>query len=197
MTGLAAQTTGYVYQRGPAGNLTSATELSGRTVNWSYDGIYRLTNETISLAPSKNNGSVSYGLDPVGNRQSENSSLSGLPSGSWSFNADDELSSETYDADGNVTAAGGKTFSYDSQNHLVAMNGGAVQMLYDGDGNRVAKSANGVVTRYLVFSSELITAHEGAMSEVILFISITLLRASARVGTSSRPCDSAGPSFNA
>ena len=30
------------------------------------------------------------------------------------------------------------------------MNGGAVQMLYDGDGNRVAKSANGVLTRYLV-----------------------------------------------
>ena len=44
----------------------------------------------------------------------------------------------------------GKTFSYDSQNHLAAMNGGAVQMLYDGDGNRVAKSLNGVVTRYLV-----------------------------------------------
>ena len=30
------------------------------------------------------------------------------------------------------------------------MNGSAVQMLYDGDGNRVAKSVNGVVTRYLV-----------------------------------------------
>ena len=150
MTGLATQTTGYVYQRGPAGNLTSATELSGRTVNWSYDGIYRLTNETISLAPSRNNGSVSYGLDPVGNRQSENSSLSGVPSGSWSYNADDELSSETYDADGNVTAEGGKTFSYDSQNHLVAMNGGAVQMLCDRDGNRAAKSVNGVITRYLV-----------------------------------------------
>ena len=150
MTGLATQTTGYIYQRGPAGNLTSATELSGRTVNWSYDGIYRLTNETISLAPSKNNGSVSYGLDPVGNRQSENSSLSGVPSGSWSYNADDKLSSETYDADGNVTAEGGKAFSYDSQNRLVAMNGGAVQMLYDSDGNWVAKSVSGVVTRYLV-----------------------------------------------
>ena len=49
-----------------------------------------------------------------------------------------------------MTAAGGKTFSYDSENHLVAMNNGAVQMLYDGDGNRVAKSVNGVVTRYLV-----------------------------------------------
>ena len=30
------------------------------------------------------------------------------------------------------------------------MNGGAVQLLYDGDGNRVAKSVNGMVTRHLV-----------------------------------------------
>ncbi len=79
----------------------------------------------ISLAPSKHNGSVIYRLDPVGNEQSENSSLSGVPSDSWGFNADDDLSSEGYDADGNVTAEGGKTYSYDSQNHLVAMNGGA------------------------------------------------------------------------
>ena len=49
-----------------------------------------------------------------------------------------------------MTAEGGKTFSYDSQNHLVAMNSGAVQMLDDGDGNRVAKSVSGVITRYLV-----------------------------------------------
>src|SRR6185437_3670325 len=74
----------------------------------------------------------------------------GVPSGSWGYNADDELSSETYDQDGNVTAADGKSFNYDSQNELVSMNGGAVQIMYDGDGNRVAKSVNGVVTRYLV-----------------------------------------------
>ena len=49
-----------------------------------------------------------------------------------------------------MTAADGKTFSYDSQDEMVSMNGGAVQPLYDGDGNRVAKSVNGVVTRYLV-----------------------------------------------
>jgi ethanolamine utilization protein EutA (predicted chaperonin) len=58
-----------------------------------------------------------------------------VPSGSWNYNADDELSDETYDQDGNVTAADGKTFSYDSQNELVSMNGGAVQMVYDGDGS--------------------------------------------------------------
>lgn len=32
---------------------------------------------------------------------------------------------------------------------FVAMDGGTVQIVYDGDGNRVAKSVNGVTTRYL------------------------------------------------
>ena len=90
----------------------------------------------------------------MGNRLADTSSLAGVPSGSWSYNQDDELSGETYDQDGNVTAASGKTFSYDSQNQMLSMNGGAVQMLYDGDGNRVAKSVTlgGVTTttQYLV-----------------------------------------------
>ncbi|UWZ86822.1 RHS repeat domain-containing protein [Occallatibacter riparius] len=145
-----SQVAGYSYQRGPTGNLANVVELNGRTVNWTYDGINRLTSESITSDPSKNNGSVSYGLDPVGNRTSASSSLNGIPSGNWSFNADDEVSSESYDANGNVIASGGKSFAYDSQNHLISMNGGAVQILYDGDGNRVAKSANGIVTRYLV-----------------------------------------------
>jgi RHS repeat-associated protein len=123
-------------------------------VNWSYDGIYRLTNETIALAPSHNNGSVGYGLDPVGNRLTESSSLSDIPSGASTFNADDELSSETYDQNGNVTAAGGKSFTYDSENRLVSMSasGKSVSMVYDAFGNRVAKTVNGVTTQYLVES---------------------------------------------
>jgi hypothetical protein len=32
----------------------------------------------------------------------------------------------------------------------MSMNGGAVTLLYDGDGNRVAKTVNGITTRYLV-----------------------------------------------
>jgi hypothetical protein len=31
------------------------------------------------------------------------------------------------------------------------MNGGAVTLLYDGDGNRVSKTVGGVTTRYLVY----------------------------------------------
>jgi RHS repeat-associated protein len=152
VSAMATQSSGYTYQRGPTGNLTSATELNGRTVNWTYDGIYRLTNEIISLAPSGKNGSVGYGLDPVGNRSSESSTLSGISSGSFSFNQDDELSSETYDQDGNVTAAGGKSFTYDSENHLVSMSasGTATSLVYDAFGNRVSKAVNSVTTKYLV-----------------------------------------------
>ena len=148
VTGLSASTGSYQYQRGAVGNLTSASESSGRSITWSYDGINRLTSDAITGGSV--NGSVSYSLDPVGNRSSASSSLTGVSSGSWNFNADDELTSESYDANGNVVATSGNTFAYNSQNQLVSMNGGTVQIVYDGDGNRVAKSANGVVTRYLV-----------------------------------------------
>lgn len=152
VSSLDSQVSGYTYQRGPTGNQTNVVELGGRTETWAYDGIYRLTNESIASAPSGDNGAVSYGLDPVGNRLSDSSSLTGIPSGSWGYNSDDEVSSETYDANGNVTATGSKAFSYDSENHLVSMtaSGTSATIIYDGDGNRVSKTVNGVTTRYLV-----------------------------------------------
>ena len=64
---MATPVSGYNYQRGPTGNRTGATEGTGRTLNWSYDGIYRLTNETIANDPSQNNGSVE--LQPRSGRQ--------------------------------------------------------------------------------------------------------------------------------
>jgi YD repeat-containing protein len=71
-----------------------------------------------------------------------------VPTVGYSYSADDTLLGESYD--GNVTATGGKTFSYDSQNELISANGGAVTVEYDGFGNRVSKTANGVTTNYLV-----------------------------------------------
>ena len=140
----------YSYSLGPTGNRLSATESSVRTVNWTYDGIYRLTNETISLDPHSNNGSVAYNLDGVGNRLSQTSSLPGISSGTFTFDPNDRLSTETYDNNGNTLRSGGKTFAYDFENRVKSMNSGAVSIVYDGDGNRVAKTVNGVTTRYLV-----------------------------------------------
>jgi RHS repeat-associated protein len=142
----------YYYQIGPNGNRTGATESNGRTAAWSYDNIYRLTNETISLDPHSVNGSVGYGLDPVGNRQQQTSSIPGIGSGSFTLDADDRLTTETYDANGNTVVSGARTFTYDFENHLksVTMGGNAVTIVYDVDGNRVGKTVNGVTTRYLV-----------------------------------------------
>jgi RHS repeat-associated protein len=147
---MSSSVSNYSYQLGAIGNRTSATESNGRTMTWNYDGIYRLTNESISNDPVNNNGSVGYDLDPVGNRLSETSSLPSIANSAASFNIDDWMSPETYDSNGNTLTTGGKRFTYDSENHLMTMNGGAVKLIYDGDGNRVAKIANGVTTQYLV-----------------------------------------------
>jgi YD repeat-containing protein len=69
------------YQLGAVGNWTAMTEGNGRTLNWNYDGVYWLTNETISAGPARANRTVAYGLDPVGNRKSETSTFSDLNPG--------------------------------------------------------------------------------------------------------------------
>ena len=67
-------------------------------------------------------------------------------------NATPAVSTETYDASGNTLTSGGKTFVYDFQNRLIAMYSASVfvTLQYDADGNRIAKTVNGVTIRYLV-----------------------------------------------
>ncbi|MGH9762798.1 MAG: hypothetical protein ACREAC_18400, partial [Blastocatellia bacterium] len=145
----------YAYTLGPAGNRTVVQELSGRTVNYSYDDIYRLTAETISSDPTTaNNGNISYAYDAVGNRQSRTSTIAAVPSvASSSYDADDRLSTDSYDANGSTTKLGSNNYAYDFENHIVSVNPGspnAITILYDANGSRVAKTVNGVTTRYLV-----------------------------------------------
>ena len=150
VTSLNATVASYSYTLGPAGNRRSAVESSGRTLNWNYDGIYRLINETISLDPRSKNGTISYGLDPVGNRLSQTSTLPGILAGTFAYDANDRVPTATYDNSGNTIVSGTSTFGYDFENRLKNMNNGTVTLIYDGDGNRVAKTAIGVTTRYLV-----------------------------------------------
>ena len=146
----------YDYTLDAAGNRRQVIEHlpneAGRTVNWSYDNIYRLTDEVISLDPHSKNGNAHYDLDPVGNRTQETATLPGLLPGSFTYDFDDRLNTETYDANGNTLTSGGRTFTYDFANRLKSMTAGSVSVTiqYDADSNRVAKTVNGVTTRYLV-----------------------------------------------
>ncbi len=139
----------YAYVLEAAGHRTSVTELSGRKATYAYDNIYRLMSETISGATVGPNGAVSYTYDGVGNRTQTTSTLAGVSAGSFSYNSDDRLSTDTYDANGNTTASGGVTNTYDFENHLVQTSSG-VKIVYDGDGNRVSKTVGGVTTTFLV-----------------------------------------------
>ena len=60
---------GYTYTLDAAGHRTGVSELSGRTVGYTYDNLYRLTSETIAGDPHAINGAVSYVYDAVGNRK--------------------------------------------------------------------------------------------------------------------------------
>ena len=141
----------YDYTLDPTGRRLSATERSGRSVTYAYDEIYRLINESITGdANPAANGTITYGYDAVGNRQSRTSNIAAVPSQTFNYDANDRLSVDTYDANGNTLTSSGSTFTYDFENRIKSVNGGAVTIVYDGDGNRVAKTVGGVTTRYLV-----------------------------------------------
>ena len=140
----------YTYTLGPAGNRTAVSELGGRTATYTYDDLYRLKTETIANDPHSINGLVSYDYDPVGNRLSRTSTITGVPSQNSTYDTNDRLGSDGYDANGNTTSATSNTYAYDFENRLTSLNNGAPTFGYDGDGNRVSKTVGAVTTHYLV-----------------------------------------------
>jgi RHS repeat-associated protein len=148
VAGTGGQLAGYSYLLDATGHRLSVSELSGRTVNYGYDNLYRLTGETIAADPGGVNGASSYAYDLVGNRTQKVSTIPGYPGGASSYNANDQLGTDTYDADGNTMQSVGLGYAYDFENHLVQQAG--LTIVYDGDGNRVAKTSPSGMTQFLV-----------------------------------------------
>jgi len=157
---------GYTYTLDKTGRRLSVVEQSGRAVNYTYDTVYRLTKETVSGDPSGNNGAVDYVFDAVGNRMSRISSLPGVLSATSNYDANDRLTSDSYDANGNTRSADGRSYTYDFENRIKTVNGGAVRVVYDGDGELAAKTAGGVTTRYLV-DDENPTGYSQVVEEIV------------------------------
>ena len=146
----------YAYTLGAAGNRLSVAELSGRTVNYGYDDLYRLTSENVvcGTAPGCASGNVSYQYDSVGNRLQRNSTLPAITAtGLLNYDANDRTATDPYDANGNLLNGGVGSNIYDFENHMVAA--GGVSLVYDGDGNRVQETVAGVTTSYLVADQNL------------------------------------------
>lgn len=140
----------YAYALGLRDQRLSVAELDGRTVRYIYDAAGRLTGEEITGgAAGTGNGALGYTYDAVGNRLSRSSSVAGVPGAVHSFDANDRISGDPYDANGNSLAAG-VDLAYDFENRIVAAGNGELRFVYDGDGHLVEAIAGGVRTRYLV-----------------------------------------------
>ena len=137
------------YTLDATGARQAVRDQRGATATYTTDLLQRLTRESVTGHPAVN-GSLAYVYDSVGNRLSRTSDIAALPAQAFAYDADDRVASDTYDANGNLTATEGVRYRYDSENRLVDVNEGAVRFVYDGDGTRVAKVLNGVETRYLV-----------------------------------------------
>ncbi len=141
----------FAYAPYPAGNVHTVAELSGRNVTYGYDNNYRLQNETIASDPAGNNGTEGYTYDNVGNRLTLNSTIPSLSGAvSYSYDPNDRLTTDTYDANGNTVSSSGISYSYDFENRLLMK--GAIVVVYDGDGNRVSETVGGATTKFLIDS---------------------------------------------
>jgi RHS repeat-associated protein len=153
----------YAFTLGPSGNRTRIVEYAGlpqqRTLDYSYDALYRLTGERVTeslgLAYSK-----SFGYDAVGNRLSQATTLG--PAGSagpnlqpgtiaYGYDERDRLLSEQlganpataygWDSNGNLTTKDADaTYTWDLENRLTKVtkaDGTIVEHAYDADGNRI------------------------------------------------------------
>ena len=67
----------------------------------------------------------------------------------YTFNTNDWLNIDSYDANGNTTGSGGKPYFYDAMNRLTNVNN-SIFITYDGDGNRVSKTVGSTTTFYLL-----------------------------------------------
>jgi RHS repeat-associated protein len=107
--------------------MSSPADASGCTgLSWTYDAWANRTNQTTS------SGACTESHPTIG----ANNQFTGAP--------------YTYDAAGNMTADGNHTYTYDAENRLTTVDGGATATyVYDAEGQRVLKTTGGVTTAYL------------------------------------------------
>jgi len=128
--------------------LPGGTGETTTTIDYTYDPLYRLTTADYSTGDAYH-----YTYDSVGNRLTQNSSVHGLSS-SIAYNydianrlADVNGAAYNYDANGNLLSDGVNIYIYDSANRLTSVNG-ADSYTYNGLGDRLSQTTNGVATNY-------------------------------------------------
>ncbi|NEQ99517.1 MAG: hypothetical protein F6K30_22905 [Cyanothece sp. SIO2G6] len=172
VTGTETVLSSFDYTLNDAGHRLQVTEANGRVVNYTYDSLYRLTQESI------NNGErvFEYTYDEVGNRLTKSDTHNGSTAlTTYTYDSHDRLQTEVltqdgtevhtieydYDPNGNLirrtqTTAGGNTeatrYTWNDDDRLVKVETptNVVEYEYDTEGIRVSSTVDGVTTDYLI-----------------------------------------------
>ena len=149
----------YVYTLGAAGERKAVSEID-RTVEYTYDNLYRLTSETITEGEKVT--TYTYAYDNVSNRILK--TVDGEET-VYTYNALNQLLTEgeityEYDLNGNtvrmISAEKTALYVYNADNRLIRStvqsgnNVSVEEYKYDYAGNRIAKSSEGEYTKYLL-----------------------------------------------
>jgi RHS repeat-associated protein len=167
----------YAYNN--ANQLTSVSQGAGTQVGFTYDGAgrpasitlpdavvqtygYDLANELTSISYTKGAttlGDLSYGYDQAGRRNGvwgsyARTALPAATSSNAAYNANNQLTSWngtnlSYDLDGNLTAFGTQTYTWNERNQLTATSVGSSSFAYDGLGRRLSKTVGGTTSKFL------------------------------------------------
>jgi RHS repeat-associated protein len=156
----------YFYTLNKVGNRKTATETvngQGRAIAYTYDDLYRLTDEVITDGINGNRSS-SYTYDNTGNRLTK--TVNGVVTG-YAYDKNDRLLDEkiggaivgaySYDNNGSTLTKTENgvttTYNWNDEKRLVSATVGnttTVEYLYNDQGIRVSSKQNGVETRYLL-----------------------------------------------
>jgi RHS repeat-associated protein len=179
--------TNFVYTLDKVGNRQEVIETVGnnsRTVDYTYDDLYRLTKEQVTDALNGNRA-TEFVYDKVGNRQQQKVTFNNTVAiTTYQYDADDRLLKEqvngtdkviyTYDNNGNTLTKteDGKTTesTWNDQSRLAGAkvkdaNGAVIQQVgyeYNVSGIRVSQNVDGEITKYLIDAN---LPHEQALVE--------------------------------
>ncbi|NER00769.1 MAG: RHS repeat protein, partial [Cyanothece sp. SIO2G6] len=121
-------TSGFDYTLNDVGHRLQVTEFDGRVVHYTYDDLYRLTEETINYTyddlyrlteETINNGerTIAYTYDNVGNRLTRNDSAEGLTT--YTYDDNDRLLTDVLTSEDGTTIHT-ITHSYDDNGNLIS-----------------------------------------------------------------------------
>ena len=165
--------------------LGSTYTATDQTINYTYDDLNRLT-----AADYSNTMYYHYEYDSVGNRIKQVSAFMADPvTTEYTYDSANRLATVagqaySFDANGNLTGDGTYTYAYDTANRLVGVSNtnGSVNYRYNGLGDRLQQTANGVNTN---FNLEL----NSGLSQVLADGTNTYLYGMNRIGMSNSTGD--------